>query len=64
MGGDLTYTYRRARSDVFYLVEASTDLINWSPAGVTQGTPLPDGTTTASIPLSSGAQFLRLKVMR
>ena len=64
VGGDLTYTYRRARSDVFYLVEASTDLINWSPVGVNQGTPLPDGTTTASIPLSTGAQYLRLKVSR
>ncbi len=59
-----TYTYRRIRPEVTYVVEASYDLINWSPVGVNQGTPLPDGTTTASIPFSGPPRFLQLKVTR
>lgn len=59
-----TYTYRRVRPEVTYIVEASYDLINWSPVGVDQGTPLPDGTTTASIPFSGPPRFLQLKVTR
>ncbi|MBL9184351.1 MAG: immunoglobulin domain-containing protein [Verrucomicrobiaceae bacterium] len=59
-----TYTYRRVRPEVTYVVEASYDLINWSPVGVDQGMPLPDGTTTASIPFSGPPRFLHLKVTR
>lgn len=59
-----TLTYRRVRPEVTYVVEASYDLINWSPIGVDQGTPLPDGTTTASIPFSGPPRFLHLKVTR
>lgn len=62
--GQLNLTYRRVRSDVTYVVQVSPDLTNgsWTSAGVAQGTPAPDGTTTASIPLGGGKQFLRLAV--
>jgi hypothetical protein len=63
----LNFTYRRVRNDVTYIVQTSPDPANsgaWTAIGVTQGTPGPDGTTTASIPLSSGSQFLRLSVTR
>lgn len=61
-----TLTYRRAKSDVTYVVEQSDDLTpgSWTPVGVDQGIPLPDGTTTARIPLSGSSQFLRLSVTR
>jgi len=62
----LSYTYRRVRNDVTYLVETSPTLIEgtWTSVGVTQGTPGPDGTTTASIPITAGSGFLRLSVTR
>jgi uncharacterized delta-60 repeat protein len=62
----LTYTYRRVRNDVTYIVETSPTLIGgtWTSVGVTQGTPGPDGTTSASIPITPGSGFLRLSVTR
>ncbi len=63
----LTFTYRRVRNDVTYIVETSPDLANpaaWTSVGVTQGTPAGDGTTTARIPILPGARFLRLAVTR
>jgi peptidyl-prolyl cis-trans isomerase A (cyclophilin A) len=62
----LTLTYKRAApSGLAYEVQTTTDLTNpasWTPAGVTQGTPAPDGVTTATIPYSNGPRFLRLSV--
>jgi len=66
-GGRLNYLYRRARSDVTYVVEASTNLSDpnsWTTTGVDQGTPASNGDTMASVPLSSPNVFLRLKVTR
>ena len=62
----LQFTYRRVRNDVIYIVESTTDLSapGWTSVAVTQGTPGPDGTTTASIPITSGSQYLRLSVTR
>ena len=62
----LSYTYRRVRNDVTYTVETSPTLTGgtWTSVGVTQGTPGPDGTTTASIPITPGSGFLRLSVTR
>lgn len=60
-GGLLTLTYNAAQAThVDYLVEASTDLVNWSSAGVQQGTP-GGPSVTASVPAGSGG-FLRLRV--
>ncbi len=63
---ELSYTYRRVRNDVTYIVETSSALIGgtWTSVGVTQGIPAQDGTTTASIPITPGSQFLRLSVSR
>lgn len=63
---NFTLTYRRFRAELTYVVQQSDDLSpgSWTTVGVDQGTPLPDGTTTASIPLSGSGQFLRLSVSR
>lgn len=59
-------TYRRLRSELTYVVEQSGDLTpeSWTPVGVDQGTPLPDGTTTGRIPMTGSRGFLRLSVTR
>ena len=61
-GTHITYTYRRVRSDIIYSVEASDNISAWSTASVNQGTPGPDGTTTATLPLTAAENFLRLRV--
>lgn len=55
----LTLTYLRARTDITYLVEASSDLAVWSEVGVDQGGPGP--WVTASITSGIGPVFLRLR---
>jgi hypothetical protein len=62
----LQLTYRRVRNDVTYVVQTSPTLIGgtWTSVGVTQGTPAGNGTTTASISVTPGSQFLRLSVSR
>ena len=62
----LQYTYRRVRNDVTYVVQTSPNLSGgtWTSVGVAQGTPDGNGTTTASIPVTPGSQFLRLYVTR
>lgn len=60
----ITLTYRRNRTDVTYRVERSTDLSSsgsWTTAGVDQGVPGPDGTTTAFVPKDLPAGFLRIR---
>ena len=64
-GGLLSLTYQRLRSDVTYSAETTTNLSNpasWTISGVDQGTPAPDGTTTASIPISGASGFLHVEV--
>lgn len=64
--GNLTFTYKRAvATGLTYAVQTTTNLADsasWTTTGVDQGTPAGDGTTTASIPYSSGVRFLRLQV--
>ncbi len=63
--GELGLTYIRAQpTAVTYQVVTTTDLVNgpWTAAGVDQGTPAPDGVTTATIPYANGPRYLRLSV--
>jgi len=60
-GRTLHLTYRQARSDVRYQVERSTDLANWSPNGVDQGTPAPF-LVNANSPVIGDRTFLRLRI--
>lgn len=66
-GGNLTFTYRRAREGLTYVVETTTNLAtgaSWTSAGVTQGTPDENGTVIATIPFATGQRFVRLRVTR
>ncbi len=61
----LVLTYKRAASGLTYTVQTTTNLADaasWTATGVDQGTPAGDGTTTATVPYSTGARFLRLQV--
>ena len=60
-GANLVLSYNKLRSDVTYIPECSTDLVNWTSAGVAQtGT---SSLVTASTPLSSaGKLFLHVRV--
>lgn len=61
----LYYTYVRARAELTYEVETSTNLTSgWTTVGVDQGTPDGDGVTTASVAMDGTARFFRLKVTR
>jgi len=63
--GNLTLRYAKARSDITYTVQTSTDLTvsaMWTTTGVTQGTPDSNGYVTASVPLTAPRRFLRLQV--
>ena len=64
---ELHYTRDNSKSDITYSVLSSTDLINWSSAGVTDiidGTPNPNGLEAhkASVPLDDPRRFLVLKI--
>ncbi|WP_438480370.1 beta strand repeat-containing protein [Oleiharenicola lentus] len=60
----LTFIYERARTDVTYSVETSTDLTTWTATGVDQGTPDGEGVTVASVAMDVPNRFMRLKVTR
>ena len=68
VGGKLRLGFNRAASDVQYQVQASSDLINWTPAITTDVTPLgsPAGWTEIEDSigiLNSTHHFLRLQVL-
>ncbi|MFZ2276154.1 MAG: immunoglobulin domain-containing protein [Prosthecobacter sp.] len=60
-GGTLMMTFRALRTDVSYMVEASTDLKTWSGTGVTTKYNGIDCTATCT-PTASNQVFLRLRV--
>lgn len=60
-GALVEFSYLRARADVDYVVEASTDLDDWSSDGVNQGTAPLHRTATVST-LGNPKRFLRLSV--
>jgi uncharacterized delta-60 repeat protein len=60
LGSVLAMTYAKVRPELSYLVEASTDLTDWSSAGVNQGS---GSSPTAWTPVASSRNlFLRLRV--
>ena len=60
INGAMAISYRKYRSDVSYLVEASADLVNWSSAGVNQGSgPFPIAWISVA---ANPIVYLRLKV--
>ena len=58
----LSLTFSATRPGLIYRAETSTDLTQWTTAGVTQSAPGPDGRSTATIPLDAPRRFLRLTV--
>ncbi|MDP1581474.1 MAG: peptidoglycan DD-metalloendopeptidase family protein [Candidatus Didemnitutus sp.] len=63
--GRLELTYRRARAELTYAVETSTELTAWTTNGVTQTHAVNGDFVTASVVLEeTGKRFLRLVVPR
>lgn len=61
--GLFSFTYLRAKGDVNYTVETSTDLTSWSPSGINQGTGAVGGPVTATLSQSGeNRRFFRLRV--
>lgn len=60
--GGLSLTYQRARADIDYLVESSSDLVNWSADGVDQGSAAIGEVIAVAGFGSSAPVVLRLKV--
>ena len=63
-GDALGMTFYAASPSLTYRVEASADLVHWSTDGITQTALNRDGMSTATVPRSGPAQFLRLAVSR
>jgi hypothetical protein len=59
-GSNATLSFPAPRSSLSYTVEASTDLLDWSTAGVTLTTS--GGSKTGSYPMSAAKAFLRITV--
>lgn len=63
--GHLYLNYQRARSDLTYRVETSTNLLEWTTEGVIQESSVSGRWVTASAPTTAGGRrFLRLAVSR
>jgi hypothetical protein len=61
----ISLSYPRLRAELLYTVEASTDLVTWSNAGINQDSTTPTGqtaTATMPIPPETPHIFLRLRV--
>lgn len=56
----LGLSFQGSRPDVIYAAEASTDLIHWSPVGVTVGEPDNNGIREVNVPNNESKKFLRL----
>ena len=59
-GGNLGMTFWGARTDVNYAAESSTDLIDWTPEGVTLSAPDSSGHRDAAVPHDGPSRFMRL----
>jgi hypothetical protein len=66
-GGTFTLVYQQnlAATDLIFQVQSSTDLVNWTTAGITDVVVSTSGSTAihdASVPVGAAAQFLRVLV--
>ena len=61
-GSQMSLTYYAGSEGVTYSVEASDDLQSWSTLGVTVSAPDANQFRTATVPLSSGKRFMRIKL--
>ncbi len=59
-GNTLTFKFLRARSDINYIVEQSSDLKTWTDISTNAGTVGQE--VEISVPFNGGSKFLRLKV--
>ena len=62
-GNNLGVTFYAGSAGVTYFVEASTDLVTWSTAGVTVSAPDANNCRTATVPATGPNTFMRLKVV-
>jgi hypothetical protein len=62
-GNQMSLTYYAGSAGITYSVEASTDLQNWSTAGVTTSAPDANNFCTATVPITSSRGFMRLVVL-
>ncbi|MBC8011338.1 MAG: hypothetical protein H7067_14725, partial [Burkholderiales bacterium] len=60
----LTFTFLRARADVTYLVQASSDLVAWEDLATNPGAVSPTApvTVTDAPPPDAAKRFLRLRI--
>jgi len=58
----LTLTFNRVRSDVTYLVEASSDLAAWAVIATNPGTVSPSVPVTVELSTATPHRFLRLRI--
>jgi len=61
-GNQFGFSFYAGCPDVTYIVEISSDCKNWSNSGVTVSTQDANGNRTATIPVSNGPHFMRLRV--
>lgn len=58
----LSLDFQATTPGITYRAETSTDLTDWTTAGVTQSSPGPGGRSTASVPRDIAGRFLRVTV--
>jgi len=60
--GEMSLTYLEASDQVTYVVETTTDMINWTTEGVTMSELDVNHYRTATVPMTGGTRFMRLSV--
>jgi BspA type Leucine rich repeat region (6 copies) len=61
-GNTMSLSFHATSPGITYRVETSTDLKNWTTAGVTRSVPGADERSIATVPLGASSRFLRLAV--
>lgn len=61
-GEDMEVSFYSMAKDVTYIVETSTDLVEWGSQNVTLTEDLENGKTIARIPFVAGSHFVRVRI--